>query len=153
MMKLNLGSGMRKLDGYVNIDIRQECDPDVILDIEKGLYFHDNEIDEVRAYDFMEHIHQDKVIYVMSEIHRILKPEGIFDFFIPSTEGIGAFMDPTHRSYWNAGTWLYFVHPNWHSLYPSWPFFKVVEKIRSIKTVPEMNIIHVTGKVSPIKGE
>jgi predicted SAM-dependent methyltransferase len=152
-MKLNLGSGNRKMAGYTNIDIRGECDPDVILDVEKGFYFHDNEVDEIRAYDFLEHIHQDSVIYVMSEIHRVLKPEGILDFFIPSTEGNGAFMDPTHRSYWNLMTWLYFVSPEWHSLYPDWPLFKSIGQISRVITSKEMNIVHVTGKVTPIKGD
>jgi SAM-dependent methyltransferase len=151
LKRVNLGCGFRKVAGYINIDISDTHDPDVILDVTKGLYFKDNEIDEVRAYDFMEHIPQDKVIFVMSEIHRVLKPGGIFDFFIPSTEGLGGHMDPSHLSYWNINTFLYFVHPVWHDLYPDWPFFKVVDVIRKVCTMPELNIIHITGKVTPIK--
>ena len=150
-MKLNLGSGMRKLEGYINIDIREECLPDRIMDVEMGLEFHKDEVDEVFAKDFLEHVAQDKVVFVMSEIHRVLKPGGIFDFFIPSTEGIGAFMDPTHRSYWNIGSMLYFVHPDWHALYPDWPFFSVVKQIRRVITDKELQLIHIAGQITPVK--
>jgi predicted SAM-dependent methyltransferase len=156
MKKLNLGSGMRKLEGYINIDSRVECDPDMVFDLEtcngnRNWGFDESSLDEVRAYDIMEHFHQDKVIFVLSEIHRVLKPGGIFDFFIPSTEGIGAFMDPTHRSYWNIGSMLYFVHPDWHALYPDWPFFNVVKQIRRVITDKELQLIHITGQITPVK--
>ena len=36
-MKLNLGSGFRKRQGYVNIDVREDCNPDIVMDIELGL--------------------------------------------------------------------------------------------------------------------
>jgi len=153
LLKINLGCGMRKLEGYLNIDIREECNPDVIMDVEKGLYMHDDTVDEIRAFDFMEHIRQSKVVYVLSEIHRVLKLGGLFHFFIPSTEGPGAFMDPSHRSYWNVCSFLYFCHPEWHALYPTWPFFEVVEQIKQVQTIPEINLIHIVGKITPVKGE
>lgn len=150
-MRINLGSGMRKLEGYVNIDNREECDPDMLLDIEQGLPIPGDSCEEVLCNDFIEHIHQDKIIFVMSEIHRVLKSGGIFDFFIPSTESIAGFMDPTHRSYWNIGSFLYFCHPEWHSLYPDWPFFKVVKQIRRVITDKELQLIHITGQITPVK--
>ena len=151
-MKLNLGSGMRKLEGYINIDNREECDPDVILDIEEGFpLIGDSTVEEIIAYDILEHVHQDKVIFVMSEIHRVLKLGGIFDFFIPSVEGVGGFMDPYHRSWWNIGSFLYYVHPTWHDLYPKLPFFNVVKQIRRVITDKELQLIHITGQITPVK--
>ena len=61
-IKLNLGSGKRKLEGYVNIDNRPEVDPDVVCDVIEGLPYHDNSINEVRAFDFLEHIPIGKTI-------------------------------------------------------------------------------------------
>ena len=78
-VRLNLGCGYRKLDGYINIDNRKEVEPDLIYDILDGMPFENNSIDEIRAYDFLEHIPIGKVIFVMEEIYRVLKPNGIFE--------------------------------------------------------------------------
>lgn len=101
MLKLDLCCGYRKPEGYFGVDDRIECDPDLLWDIERnGLeYFEDNSVDEIRAHDALEHIASDRCIYVMEEIYRVLKPNGILDFFTPSTDGRGAFQDFTHKCY------------------------------------------------------
>ena len=44
----------------------------------------------------------------MNECYRILKPEGILELEVPTTDGHGAFSDPTHVSFWNQDTLNYF---------------------------------------------
>ena len=149
-IKLNLGCGFRKVDGFINIDKRELVKPELLADIEDGFpMYADSSVDEVRAFDILEHIVPDKVVFVLSEIHRILKSEGVFHFFIPSTDGRGAFQDPTHRSYWNINSWLYYCAPTWHDLYPELPFFKSL----GIKDVGEnvYKIIHTEGFLQPVK--
>ena len=34
-MKLNIGSGFRKMDGYINVDNFEECKPDVLMNLEE----------------------------------------------------------------------------------------------------------------------
>lgn len=149
-VKLNLGCGFRKLDGYVNIDNRDLCKPDQVWDITEGIPYGDSSVDEVRAFDFMEHIPREKVKFVMWEIHRVLKPGGLFHFFIPSTDGRGAFMDPTHVSFWNIDSWLYYCEPIWHDLYPDLPEFRIFQ-LHDVNTSPQRRIIHTEGKVVPVK--
>ncbi len=151
-IRLNLGCGFRKEgETWINIDIRPEVNPDVIADIEKGLSYADSSVDEIRAHDVLEHINPDKVIFVMSEIHRVLKSDGVLHFFIPSTDGRGAFQDPSHRSFWNINSWLYYVNSDWHALYPTYPFFRVVETIHDVCLNEQLRIIHTEGKVQPVK--
>jgi glycosyltransferase involved in cell wall biosynthesis len=108
-LKLNLGCGYRKLDGYVNIDNRIQVEPDQCLDILDGLPFDDNSVSVVRAYDFLEHIPIGKTVFVMEEIWRVLKPGGLFESMTPDAEhGQGAFQDPTHVSFWVENSWKYF---------------------------------------------
>ncbi len=45
----------------------------------------------------------------MSEIHRVLAPGGWAFIQVPSTDGRGAFQDPTHVSYWNENSFLYYT--------------------------------------------
>jgi len=49
VVRLNLGCGLKKLQGYVNIDNREEVEPDFLGDVLEGLPYEDNAVDEVRA--------------------------------------------------------------------------------------------------------
>jgi len=145
-IKLNLGSGSKKLDGWINIDIDPECEPDLLLDVTGGFRFHydDDSVDEVRAFDFLEHIPLGKTIFVIDEIWRILKPGGRFEHSTPSTDGRGAFQDPTHVSFWNINSWFYFCEGPWAETNGIKARFKVIEMSDYI-TSNELHIIHTHG--------
>jgi predicted SAM-dependent methyltransferase len=149
-VKLNLGCGFRKFEGFINIDMREIVKPDLLHDITKPFPYADSSVDLILADDILEHVPPDDVIPVLREIHRILKPEGVLQFSIPSTDSRGAYMDPTHRSFWNINSWLYFTDGEWHALYPEFPAFKRIE-IRDETSSEKLRIIHTRGKVSPLK--
>ena len=149
-IKLNLGTGKRKLEGYVNIDNRPEVDPDVVCDVIEGLPYHDNSINEVRAFDFLEHIPLGKTIKAIEDIYRVLKPGGFFEHFTPSTDGRGAFQDPTHLSFWNINTWIHYTNKQWN-VYGIKAFFGVI-RLEDVVTDKENKIIHTAGLMYAIKG-
>lgn len=153
-VKINLGCGFKKVPGYINIDNRQECKPDRLLNIAKnGLKgFDDNSVDEVRAYDFLEHVPPDNVFFVMDEIWRVLKPDGRFEHFTPSTDGRGAFQDPTHRSWWNKNSWWYWDRIEEHRLYSPKAMFRR-EELRDIRTDIENQVVHTFGVHRAVKPE
>ena len=111
--KLHLGCGKKILEGYVNLDIVESEGVDVVQDVTKGLPFEDNSFEEVLCIDFLEHIAQEKVIFVINEIWRVMKDRAILKIHVPEAPGVTAFQDPTHRSYWNEETFTYFIkkHP------------------------------------------
>ncbi len=147
MIKINLGSGLNKLPGYINIDIRPEVKPDLVCDVEKGLPYDDDSVDEVRAYDFLEHITE--TVAVIEDIYRVLKPGGKLSISVPSTDGRGAFQDPTHRSFWNINSWLYFCDKEHRDLYgikaEFEPFLK--DKVTHVG----LKIIHTEGELYAVK--
>lgn len=68
----------------------------------------DESVDEARASHVMEHILSgaDR-LFVMNEVHRVLKPGGVFTIIGPLIQAFGnpihtwhAWADPTHVSYW-----------------------------------------------------
>jgi predicted SAM-dependent methyltransferase len=140
-VRLNLGCGYRKLDGYINIDNRKEIEPDACVDIICGLPYSDSSIDEIIASDFLEHIPIGKVIFVMEEIWRVLKPNGIFESLTPSTDGRGAFQDPTHVSFWNKNSWLYYSNKEYRDLYNIKANFDII-KLEDMVTNQSIKIIH-----------
>ena len=76
------------------------------------------------------------IIHFMNEAHRVLKGGGLLDCLIPSTDvaGRGAWQDPTHVSYWNESTLLYFcdMAGNFRGLYPA--LIKAKFRAREVKT-------------------
>lgn len=126
-VKINLGCGYRKKEDRINIDNRHSVSPDLVADLSKGMPFRDDSLDVVEAFDFIEHIDREDVSNLMDEVWRCLKPKGRFYHMTPSTDGRGAFQDPTHKSFWNINTWaFYFTHPEYRKLYDTKANFKIL---------------------------
>lgn len=138
---LNLGCGYRKLPGFVNIDSRAEVQPDQVCNVLAGLPYPDNSVDMIRADDFLEHIPIGAVVGVMEDIWRVLKPGGVFESSTPSTDGRGAFQDPTHVSFWNRNSWLYYSDPIYRGLYGIKADFEI-ECLEDTEPDPGLMIIH-----------
>lgn len=148
-MYLNLGSGTVKLNGYVNIDNRQECAPDLVCDVSEGLPFPTNSIDCVRAWDFLEHIPIGKTVFVMEEIWRVLKPDGLFNILVPSTDGRGAWQDPYHVSFWNQNSFLYFMDNDYRNLYNIQANFQGI--VKTVESAPGLKMWHVKAILKAVK--
>lgn len=104
-MKLNIGSGHKPLEGYVNMDIEDyQADghrTDVVRDILRGIPFDTDKFVEVYTSHFMEHIRNGEDLYfVLHEIWRVLKDGGKFIIRVPHASTPYAFY-PDHLSYWN----------------------------------------------------
>jgi predicted SAM-dependent methyltransferase len=149
-IKLNLGCGYSKLDGYVNMDKQKKCNPDLLCDIVDGVPFVDSSVDFIAAYDFLEHIPLGKTMFVINEIYRVLKSDGVFEHITPSTDGRGAFQDPTHVSFWNVNSWLYYTDDRYRGLYGIKAKFTIT-KLGDFVSDAGRNIIHTYGVFSPVK--
>ena len=150
-MKINLGCGMDKQEGYINIDNRPEMEPDIIADI-LDMPFENDSVDEVRAFDVLEHIAIGSTIPAINEIFRVLKHDGIFQHHTPSTDGRGAFQDPTHVSFWNANSWFYFTDNKMRKLCGITAKF-VKDLLCDQITDKKNEVIHTYGIMRADKGE
>jgi glycosyltransferase involved in cell wall biosynthesis len=102
---LDLGGAHNPADGFTTVDLH---DADRQGDIFEVLAeFRDNSVGVIRAMDFLEHI-PDKV-RLMNECYRVLHHGGMLLSMTPSTDGRGAFQDPTHVSFWNENSWWYYT--------------------------------------------
>ena len=109
-MKLNLGCCDDILPGYVNVDIVPPCDQQV--DLAGQWPWPDSSVDEIKAHDIFEHLPD--VIHTLNETHRVLRPGGKVEIVVPTTDGRGAWQDPTHCSFFNRNTFYYFEVGNPH---------------------------------------
>ena len=104
LRKIDIGGGLYPRKVYESVDIKNG---DIEADLNKKWPFKDNEIGVINASHILEHL-VDKH-HSMSEIHRVLAHGGYAFIDVPSTDGRGAFQDPTHVSYWNQNSFLYYT--------------------------------------------
>lgn len=97
--RINLGCGMQKIEGFVNVDINPIYEPDVVVDLNKFPWpFADNEFDHVVAKDIIEHLGDTGAdfIKVMQELYRISNNGAIWEVQAPHWNCDIAKDDPTH---------------------------------------------------------
>jgi len=82
-MKLNMGCGLKKKEGYINIDKYKSINPDKVVDMEKGLPFEDNTFDEVFSQHCLEHIRPEYFEFVLNEMARVSKNGALWDLELP----------------------------------------------------------------------
>ncbi len=107
LLKIDMGGGLFPRKGYKTID--QE-DGDITCDLNDGIPLEDNSVGVLNASHVIEHLRDP--IKTMREIHRVLAPGGWAFIEVPSTEGNGAWCDPTHVSFWNEDSFPYYTNKN-----------------------------------------
>jgi len=88
-MKLNLGCGKKRIEGWINCDLH---DSDMDMDI-RHLPFDDNSADEIMVIHCVEHFYVHEIMKILREWRRVLKPDGIIVLELPCLDNIlGHFM-------------------------------------------------------------
>lgn len=83
-MKLHLGCGRRKLEGWINCDLH---DSDLDFDI-RVLPFEDDSADEIMAIHVCEHFYKHDLLNVLIEWRRVLKPNGNIILELPCLDRV-----------------------------------------------------------------
>ena len=115
LLALDLGGAHNPAPGYKTVDLHEPADYvgdifNVLGDME------DNSVGVIRAVDFCEHI-SDK-IRLWNEFYRVLAHGGMVLSLTPSTDGRGAFQDPTHVAFYNENSFWYWVDENYRRYVP-----------------------------------
>lgn len=104
LLAIELGARFNPKDGYTSIDLK---DAAINTDLNEVWPFEDNSVGVILANDILEHLKDP--LHVMKEAHRVLAHGGMFLIAVPSTDGRGAFQDPTHVSFWNENSFWYYT--------------------------------------------
>lgn len=96
MLKINIGGGLTRFEGFLNLDIDSNSNPDFIVNLETDtLPFEDNSVDEVKAHHVLEHIGQG-YFHLLQELYRVCKHGAIIDIRVPHPRHEYFLNDPTH---------------------------------------------------------
>ena len=82
-MKINLGGGKKRREGFTNIDSDKEVNPDIVADLEKGIPLEDNSVSHIYSAHFLEHIKPKKWLWFLDEIQRVAKNGCILELDLP----------------------------------------------------------------------
>ena len=108
-MKLNIGSGGKPLEGYVNVDVQPAAHPDVVCDIGKKYWpFSDNSVDEVVAEHILEHLTTPELFHCLQEMYRVCLAGAVVKVRLPHPRADIFLGDPTHQRPVMPGTLIMF---------------------------------------------
>jgi SAM-dependent methyltransferase len=126
--KINIGSGRDFRAGYINIDINDHWDPDVVADVGAARFAEaiptfdtkrfgsivlaPGHFDEILCSHVLEHVPD--LVSTMTNCLRLLKVGGKFHIVVPYDLSYGAWQDPTHLRALNERSWLYYTEWFWY---------------------------------------
>ena len=98
LLKLDLGCGQNKREGFTGVDIWDGPGVDRVVDLFKFPFpFETESVEEVFTCHFFEHVPQGLRFQFMDEVYRILMPSGRATFITPYWASMRAVQDPTHE--------------------------------------------------------
>lgn len=93
-MKLNLGCGGKRVQGYVGVDKYLTPAVDVRADLAETLPFESNSADEILLDNVIEHVMD--IPALMREMHRVCRDGAIVRILTPHFTSLSSWRDPTH---------------------------------------------------------
>lgn len=87
-MKLHLGCGTKIIKNYINIDIRENLNCDVVDDIKTLSQFNSSSVDEIYACHVLEHFSRYEYLTVLKRWYEILKKGGVIKLSVPDLEKV-----------------------------------------------------------------
>lgn len=81
-MKLHIGCGSKRLEGYVNIDIRSTPAADIVMDA-TVLPYADNTVEEIFCCHMIEHLTKEEGEQFLKECYRVLRSNGVLRLELP----------------------------------------------------------------------
>lgn len=85
-VRLHVGSGDKRLEGWTNIDLKPLPGVDVVADVTQGLDFENAEA--VFAEHFLEHLAVEDALSFLRESHRVLRDDGWLRLSTPNLDWV-----------------------------------------------------------------
>jgi len=96
-LKLDLGCGKNKQEGFLGVDSISFEGVDVVTDLRKAWPWAENTVQEVHCSHFFEHLTQTERAHFWNELYRVLKVGAQARIISPHWSHSCAYGDPTHQ--------------------------------------------------------
>jgi hypothetical protein len=123
---INLGSGKDYKLGWLNVDILERAQPDLVLDLGRPttlpiraktlgggqVLIEASSLDGIYANNVLEHVPD--LPCLMTNLLELLKEGGELEVEVPYEKASSAWQDPTHLRAMNMNSWLYYTSWFWY---------------------------------------
>jgi SAM-dependent methyltransferase len=126
-INIDLGCGKSKKEEYIGLECGKLAGVDIICNLNEGLHLKDNSVDRVHSSHNLEHLNDP--LFMLEEIHRVLKKGGIVEIIVPhwSWYGSHTFM---HKAYFHSKDFDFFEKDNPFNYYTKASFKILSKRIR-----------------------
>jgi SAM-dependent methyltransferase len=112
-LKLDLGCGKAKKEGFLGVDALKFESVDVVADLRKQWPWKDATVEEVHCSHFLEHLTGEERVHFFNELYRVLKPAAKATIVCPHWSSERAYGDPTHKWPPVTGFSFYYLSKVW----------------------------------------
>lgn len=114
LMKLDLGCGKNKREGFLGVDIISfEGKTDIICDLTKKWPWKDETVEEANCSHLLEHLEAQQRIHFVNELYRVLIDGGKCTVITPHWASCRAYGDLTHKWPPVSEFWYWYLSKNW----------------------------------------
>jgi hypothetical protein len=106
----------------------------------------------MKAYDVLQRLPMRAAFF--NEVYRVLVHAGLILTQTPSTDGRGAFQDPSHTAFYNENSFMYLTQRDLHDAIPDLNARLQVSHLRTFHPSPghvEMDIPYVQANLLAVK--
>jgi hypothetical protein len=109
LKRLNLGCGLNKFNGYLNVDSSELVKPDQVVDLNVTPWpWKDNEFGHIVAKDVLEHLGDtsDDYMRIIKEMYRVSDNGAVWEVQVPHWRCDVSIDDPTHKRLLTLGSFM-----------------------------------------------
>lgn len=112
-VKLDLGCGTNKREGFIGVDSIAFEGVDIVADLNERWPFEDQSVDEVHSSHTVEHLTAEQRVHYVNELYRVLKVGAKATIICPHWASCRAYGDPTHQWPPISEFWFYYLSREW----------------------------------------
>lgn len=113
-MKLDIGCGKNKKEGFIGVDQYDMEGVDIVTDVANDTWeWEDGSVEEIHASHFLEHLTAKQRVHFMNEAYRVLQDGGKVTIITPHWASNRAYGDFTHQWPPVAEMFYYYLKEEW----------------------------------------
>lgn len=116
-IKIDIGCGKNKRQGFVGVDSIAFEGVDVVLNIGKDVWpWEDGSVEEINCSHVAEHLKPDERVHMVNEMYRVLKLKGTALIITPHWSSTRAYGDLTHQWPPVSEFWYLYLNKGWREI-------------------------------------
>jgi SAM-dependent methyltransferase len=116
-LRLDLGCGKAKKEGFTGVDCREFPGVDVVCDLGKAQWpWDDDSVDEIHCSHLVEHLNSAERIHFVNEAHRVMKKGAKALIITPHWCSTRAYGDLTHQWPPVSEFWFFYLQKAWRAV-------------------------------------